>query len=166
MPVLKTKPINGKAYLGIDPGIGGGVALIVKGKIHSVSDMPSTEKDFHTLIKNFSQQWDILAAIELIPTAIFGVGKTSMSKLYGNYMACRMVMVCNNIPFTEVGAKVWQAKIGIAKKPKEATNIWKDRLRQKAQNLYPEFNWDDYGVTFQRTWSDAILIARYRSLIQ
>lgn len=151
-------------YLGVDPGISGGFARIDHTGIKSVHSMPPTEREIYKLVSSISKQ-DVKCCIETIPHSIFGIGKTSMSKLYGNYAATRMALVCCEIPFTEVWAKDWQKFLNITKKPKEAQNLWKDRLRAKAQNLFPKFNWDDYGLGMQRSFSDAVLIAHYCRLV-
>ncbi len=148
-------------YLGVDPGMSGGFVRIDDTGIRSVHSMPSTQYDLYKLVKAFSRDDHLQCCIEWIPHSIFGIGKTSMSKLYGNYAACTMALVACSIPFFEVPPKEWQKALGIIKRKGEAQNKWKDRLRQKAQNLYPKFGWDNYNLGVQRTFSDAALIAAY-----
>lgn len=162
MPKLVKKRV-GYAYLGIDPGLGGGFAVISNCVIMEATPMLATEMECHQWMASIKNMYpSIQACIEQIQPAIFGVGKTSMSKLYGNYMACRMLLVCNSIPFIEVPPKVWQAQIGMFKKKNENQNKWKDRLRQKAQNMYPTFSgWLHEPLYVQKAFSDAVLLARY-----
>lgn len=152
-------------YLGIDPGVSGGLVRGDGNHILSVHPMPITERDIFKLVKALSRD-SPQACIEVIPEAIFGIGKSSMSKLYGNYRSVRMALVACNVPFTEVGAKQWQKTIGINRKKSEAPLKWKDRLRSKAQNSFPTFGWDNYNITTQRTFSDAMLIHYYCFLLR
>lgn len=54
----------------------------------------------------------------------------------------------------EVDPKTWQSAIGLRRKRNRTRTAWKNQLRQRAQDLFPE-----YRVTL---WAaDAMLIARY-----
>lgn len=138
-------------YLGIDPGASGGLAIISSNP--SGWDMPSTERDIWELIDHLSDSCD-KALIEWIHPAIQGIGKSPMSKLYGNYMACRMALVAAEIPFDDVKPAAWQKELGMKRSKDEKQHKWKGRLKQKAQQLFPQCH-----VTLKT--ADALLIAEY-----
>lgn len=140
-------------FLGIDPGASGGMVALQGSRVEATALGNMTEV----------QVWEWLqlhdaakfAVIEFIPTAIFGTGKSSMSKLYGSYMALRMALAGNGIRREAVEAKVWQPAVGLCRKPKGASQTkWKNMLKQRAQELFPR-------VKVTLAISDALLIAEY-----
>jgi len=150
-----------KLFLGVDPGLKGGICLI--DKTGSLDDDylalgDATDRDVWDMIDDIGTCYNgkVVACIEKIQTAILGIGKSQMSKLYGSYTSLRMCLVAAKIPFEEVDAKVWQKAIGIKKKPGEDYRKWKKRLRSKAQSLFPQEN----GAITLAT-CDALLIAEY-----
>lgn len=148
-------------FMGIDPGLSGGIAVLDEyRKIVSLKEMPKTEHDVWMSINKWSTALaptvTISCAIEEITTSIFGAAKSSMSKLYGSYMALRMALTAAAIPFDLVHSKIWQRDIMLSPRKKgEADNNWKSRLKQKAQQLYPR----DPRIT--KGTADALLIAHY-----
>lgn len=163
------------AYIGIDPGANGGLA-IRSDQYVEFKTMPKTEQEIlgwlrcHIGWEEYLSGWRMLecrAHVEEIPTAIFGVGKSSMSKLYGSYMALRMALTSLGIPYTTVKATEWQRALGISPRRKarksrplpigqkpETNAEWKQRLKRKAEELYPELK-----ITLAT--SDALLILEY-----
>lgn len=145
-------------YLGVDPGKGGGLAILA-GSFHSTSlvcttGMPATERDVWEWINNH-KLYTTIAAIEWIHPAILGVGKSPMSKLYGSYMALRMALIGAGIRFEAVKPIVWQRAVGVsARKKTETPTQWKNRLKQRAQELFPT-------TTVTLATADALLIAEY-----
>lgn len=159
-------------FIGIDPGAGGGLAFVRNyGNPYAVK-MPATEYDVLAWLKtyggkryglfNHEPDRQVRAVVEWIHPAIQGVGKSSMSKLYGSYTALRMALTAAKIPFDVVQAAKWQRAIGVSKKDKaQSQTVWKNRLKARAQQLFP-----NAGVTLATC--DALLIAEYcrRSHIQ
>jgi hypothetical protein len=128
-------------FLGLDPGKTGGlVAIDGDGLILSWLVMPVGHRD----IWEWLTQWredpgKTRAAVEWIHPAIQGVGKASMSKLYGNYTALQMGLVAAGIRLDTVKPRDWQKAVGISPRNKsESDRQWKDRLRARAQELFPE----------------------------
>lgn len=165
-------------YLGIDPGSSnGGIALIRPTSLRGLQDVecwsiPQTEQDLWRLIKTVtvdpfslrsnSSRVNVKAVIEWVHPAIQGIGKSAQSKLYGNYMACRMALTAAEIPFEDCMAAKWQAALSIPKRSKaENQNKWKDRLRGAAQRLYPKLPAWTETLKVQREVCDAVLIATY-----
>lgn len=143
------------SFIGIDPGLSGGMAVLDKdGLVFELIAMPATEKDQGEVIMQLPD-YGIFVLIEWINPAIQKIGKSQMSKLYGNYMALRMALSVAEIPFEDIKPVKWQRSLGIqSRKKSENTTQWKNRLKAKAQQLFPK---DD--VTSNTC--DALLIAEY-----
>lgn len=172
-------------YIGIDPGMSGALVRLDDGYSLEVTPMPATEKDVWDWFDRYNAHANEIAgrrcfaAIEWIHPAIQGVGKSSMSKLYGSYMSLRMALTAVEIPFEIVKPHDWQKGLGIPKrKPHtssreveitrgknkgkmrtqkyggETDTQWKNRLKAKAQQLFPL-----QKVTLKT--ADALLIALY-----
>lgn len=143
-------------YMGIDPGVNGGVAII--GNRVTLKPMPETESDIWGLLEGVSREYgnNIYCCIEEIRTAAFGRNRgDSIPKLYGSYMGLRMALTGLAINFQAVGSKVWQKYTEIEPKVKgESDNKWKGRLRKVAQKLLP-------GLPVSEKTADALLIADY-----
>lgn len=142
-------------YIGIDPGASGGlVALIGKTVCHA--KMPETERDIWDWISGKSEPFGYrsVAVIEWIHPAIQGIGKSPMSKLYGNYKMLRGMLTAARIPYEDVKPAKWQQAVGITKVKDEERVKWKNRLKDKAQQIFPHV-----GVTL--AIADALLIAEF-----
>jgi hypothetical protein len=141
-------------YLGIDPGKSGGIVLLSDDRIvKHIEPMPSTGRDIWNLIYQLGT--DAVALVEWVHPAIQGTGKSSMSKLYGNYKELRMALIASSTPFEDVNAVKWQRAMGISPRKKtENQSQWKNRLKAKAQELFPSTS-----ITLKTC--DALLIAEY-----
>ena len=149
--------------LGIDPGKSGGLVSICGGLL-SITPMPVTERDLWNWFDSYQRHYiySPFAVIEWIHPAIQGIGKAAMSKLYGNYMQLRGFLIAAGIPYEEVKPVEWQRFFSIpSRKKTETTYQWKDRLRGKAQQLFPELSiWGDSKAK-QLVVCDALLIAEF-----
>lgn len=149
-----------KYYLGIDPGMSGGLALLNGAKPEWVEGMPASEVDIWNTVWAMKLRvgkvgGELFAHIEWISHAMFGTNKGSMSKLYGSYKGLRMALVAAGIRFQDVKPKLWQNEMGIeARRKNETTAKWKGRLRATAQQLFRTTR-----VTLET--ADALLIAEH-----
>ncbi len=157
-------------YLGIDPGVGGGMAVIGP-KGMTCTKMPDTERDV----------WEWLS-LAILPTAtstiaviekVGGFMGNEAGEKGGNknrasahvmftfgksYGSLRMALIASYIPFDEVVPRNWQKVVGIAPRAsKESKTQWKNRIKAKAQQLYPQAK-----VTLNV--ADAIMLAHYAML--
>lgn len=141
-----------KSWIGIDPGKSGGLVELSRNRICMIP-MPQTEKD---IWEWFSGTLDgAKAIIEWIHPAIQGIGKSPMSKLYGNYMSLRMCLTAAEIPFEDVKPHAWQKYWQIPKRKKAETRTqWKNRLKAKSQQVFPKEK-----ITLATC--DALLIAEF-----
>lgn len=157
LPAIAESIDKGSYIIGIDPGASGGVAFY-GGGIITVHKMPGTERDILDLLRGECLD-HAFCYIEWIHPAIQNIGKSPMSKLYGNYMGLRMALLACEIPFETVQAHKWQQSLGISKRGKTETQTkWKNRLKAKAQELFPE---KKTGIKITLAKCDAMLIAEY-----
>ena len=145
--------------IGIDPGASGGIAVISRSGEVEVFKMPATERDLWELIESLTNGHCSFAYIEWIHPAIQKIGKSPMSKLYGNYKALRMALTAADIPLEAVQPVKWQPAMGISKRGKTETQTkWKNRLKARAQELFPPSR----GIKkITLAVADALLIAEY-----
>jgi hypothetical protein len=151
------------SYIGIDPGKQGGLAIIREDQSFDCLAMPESQYD----VLEWLRQWDLsgaTACVEWIHPAIKNVGKASMSKLYGSFMASQMAMAALDIPMEVVKPRTWQQVAGIATRLKSETDTqWKWRIRCKAQQIFPSLPlWNEPRTKGkQLAIADALLIAWY-----
>ena len=143
------------AYLGIDPGASGGLALI-NGAHCMAHGMPATERDLWERLK----AWDAvtMCCIEKVggymPGSKGNIG-SAMFKFGQSYGFLRGCLTAAGIPYEEVHPAKWQRSLGIAPRGREEPkNHFKNRLKQKAQQLFPKLQ-----VTL--CTADALLIAEH-----
>lgn len=167
-------------YVGIDPGKGGGlVGLYRNGAVAFSAGMPQTEvKLFHYLQRVVARYNVAHVIIERITGYVGGGGGrkgkkarqkkgikleqgppgSSMFTMAGYYWGPRMALVALGLyegeRFSAVMASVWQKFLGIEKKGDATTSQFKNRLKDKALELFPHEN-----VTLKT--ADAYLIATY-----
>lgn len=145
-------------YVGIDPGQSGGIARLW---VHSDSaePMPATERDILTCLQEVAEEiadkgGKAYACIENVHS-MPGQGVSSSFKFGQGLGGLRMALIAAGIPFEPVQPRTWQKAFGIQPRGKtEAKPAFKQRLRAKAQELFPELN-----VTLKT--ADALLIALY-----
>jgi hypothetical protein len=147
-----------KAFMGIDPGMSGGLVCIQEdGEVDAIG-MPATEKDIWSWFDcNDVGCGDTFAMIEKVGGFIKGNPRTgsSMFKFGLSVGFLRGCLTAAAIPFEEVPPQRWQKALGV--KPRGANETpthWKNRLKARAQQLFPEAKVTLYTA-------DAFLIAEY-----
>ena len=152
--------------LGIDPGVHGGWALNMDGKL-LVWKMPQTDDDLVSLMEDILISYGIdfcvceeVGARPLYMTDPVGQsfqvqGVTSTWTFAQSYGTLRGVLAALKIKRQFIWPKAWQKLLGIPgrrKDPKESQTEWKNRLRAKAQELFP-------GVKIILDVADAALLS-------
>jgi hypothetical protein len=164
VPPLQPDP---PVYLGIDPGVGGGLAWIAGRNKVDVAKMPATETDLWDLLETIAGEMNLKGGFALLeqqsarPTIVFD-HKTkkfrptilkSTCVLYGGYRLLKGMLVAAGIPHEECPPQRWQKAMNIPPREKgEPEQKWKNRLKARAQALFP-------GVTLTLATCDALLIA-------
>jgi len=166
-------------YLGVDPGVNGGLACIDShGDTTRVIKMPGTDTDLWLAVSEMSELGEITCVLEKISSAPrrMGIGTCkrcgntwpeskamnspkSMLTQGTNYGTIRMALLAAGIRFDEVGARKWQGIFGLVGHGKETTTEKKNRHKDAAQKLFPSTKVTHYVA-------DALLLAEYCKRIQ
>ncbi len=118
--------------------------------------MPKTLKDLweeiHIPFVESTLDW--FAAVEFVSTSP-QMGVKSAGTFMQNKGTILMALTAASIPFEEVRPAIWQRALGIPPKKKtESRTVHKNRLKQKAQQLFPK-------VKVTLAIADALLIAEW-----
>lgn len=150
--------------IGIDPGKNGGIAILDDGTLTELIPMPATIIDILITITEYaSEPTDNVARcciyIEKV-SARPGNGAASMFLFGQEFGWLQMAAAAAGCETHEVTPAKWQRAIGVAKREKnESHSHYKNRLKQMAQQLFPQ-------KRFTLATCDAALIAYYAFLRQ
>jgi len=136
-------------FIGIDPGKGGGLALVGPGgAVIDVVKMPTTERDIYELLSEWADMdGGVFARLEFVRSrpkmssvAVFTFG--------WGYGGLRMALVAAGVPFEEVTPAKWQQFMRCLTKGDKKVSY------RKAQELFPR-------QKITHAIADALLIAEY-----
>lgn len=155
-------------YLGIDPGVNGGLAAIFNGNVEAIP-MPETERDLFEWLSQWYSIDTVAVVEEQWPRPTFFGGKNSILKstclLYGHYTLIRGMLTALKVKFEEQRPQEWLKGLSIpsGKKREVESKDWKKHLRGKAQQLFPDLPvWEEKrALGRQLAISDALLIAEW-----
>ena len=141
-------------FIGIDPGINGGIALIEPHRVHAWR-MPATDKDVKKLLEDCKYDGDgeVFCLIEEVHS-MPGNSARSMFTFGQNYGMLRAMLVACYIPFETVTPTVWQKEFGLTHRKITKTKK-KNKHKAKAQELFPLIDPMTHAL------ADALLIAEY-----
>ena len=162
-------------YLGIDPGLNGGFAIVSGDRIRYKMVMPTitwhNTKDDKT--KTEIDRKGVLSFLQIFPehthVAIEEQGAyrsqnvTSSCTICKNYGILLMALTAAHMFITEVASDVWQAHFGIVSVKKSGGTSTKEQALPIAQTLYPDadFRKSDRSHLPHDGIVDACLIANY-----
>ena len=141
-------------FIGIAPGINGGIALIERGQVLAWR-MPPTEKDVKKLLDDIQYDTDdktfcLIEEVHSMP----GNSARSMFTFGQNYGMLRAMLIASYIPFETVTPTVWQKEFGLTNRKISKTKK-KNKHKAKAQELFPTIDPMTHAL------ADALLIAEY-----
>jgi crossover junction endodeoxyribonuclease RuvC len=146
-------------YLGIDPGLSGGLAVINAGGLSPLATrMPVSHHDIlHWLRKHKGGlgvlSFAVVEKVGAMPTD----GRSSLARFMMNYGALQMALVSIAIPYEIELPTRWQQGLHISpRKKSEGRVLWKNRLKANAQRLFPEI-----ADKITLATADALLLAEY-----
>lgn len=138
-------------FIGIDPGAGGGIAVVNNAGRAEAWKMPATERDVYDLLAGIPDSYAVIEHVHSMPQQ----GVASSFKFGASYGFVRGCLIGCGIPFEQVGPRSWMKALGIRVRHKtETPTQWKNFLKSIAQQLFPEVR-----VTLKT--ADALLIAEY-----
>jgi len=150
--------MSNNIYIGIDPGQSGGIARIVSDGKPVVWPMPVTTKDLWEILHVgcIQPEYKTIVFIEKVHS-MPGQGVASTFKFGVNYGKLLGMLAALSVRYEEIPPRTWQKGLGIPPRDKarnESKTAFKNRLKAKAQQLYP-------NIKFTLKTCDAMLIAEY-----
>lgn len=151
-----------KIYLGIDPGKGGGVAVIDEGgKVYAAYRMPERGR---AMLNAFGPdlvglmrfgKFDAVAMVEHV-WSMPGQGHSGAFDFGRSVESVQMALVAADIPFELVIPRKWQAALGVVY-PKGSTDVEKKNIaKARAVKLFPRLK-----IVITHAIADALLLAEY-----
>lgn len=143
-----------KKYIGIDPGDQGGIAVLsADGSVVEVAKMPATPMDLlDFLSRHKDDSFCVLERVGGMP----GNGGSAMFNFGKGYGHLQMALLALGIPTNDVTPNKWEKSFQLGSSGKYGKTEWKNRLKAKAQQLFPSL-----GRKITLATCDALLIAEY-----
>ena len=144
--------MDNRVFIGIDPGISGGLAIIYN-DAYSVKKCPNTIQEMANeliTLKDQAPNLPMYCVIEKVHSFPGNSGR-SMFTFGCNYGQWTGILATLKIPYKEVTPHAWMKHYG--KMPKDKKDR-KNHIKHLAQQRYP-------GVKITLATSDAMLIANY-----
>lgn len=153
------KYLKDRKIIAIDPGAQGGIAIfsVDKDRLIEVVKMPDTPQDLLDLISKY--QINSKCYLEKVG-GLPGMGGSSMFNFGKGFGHLEMALLCRKIPTTEVTPQKWQKSLQLGTKGHKSTSQWKNKLKAKAQQLYPKVPKITLAI------SDALLILEYARITE
>lgn len=135
-------------YIGIDPGVSGGVAVLHEdGSIADVSKMPTDRAVLLGFLRSHSKIEDCRGALEFVRTTP-QMGVVSAGTFMRNFGHCEMALTAADVPYYEVHPLRWQKLMECR------THGDKNISKARAAHLWPR-----HKIT--HAIADALLIAEW-----
>lgn len=147
-------------HIGIDPGASGCIAAISETGVRTLRFQKATDKDIYEFMSDLSLSGTCFCTKEKVWAMPSTDGDSrkmgaSTSFTFGeNNGFIRGILVATMIPYEEKTPQTWQKLFGMKKEKNEAQPDYKRRLKQKAEELFP-----DLKITADM--ADALLIAEF-----
>lgn len=128
-------------FVGIDPGSGSGaIVYIWSDQVHNFRISKGTPKDiFRFLSDAKNNSLNVIAYFESVH-AMPGQGVSSTFSFGVNVGHIEMALLANDIPYKKITPMTWMKHFGMKKDKAESKPEWKNRLRQKLEEIMPSFN--------------------------
>ncbi len=145
-----------KYIIGIDPGSLGGIAVMDEShKVVEVANMPETPLDILYFFKKYDPS-DTIAYLEDVGKGMPGQSSSATAKFARHNGHLEMALLALQIPTVKATPQKWQKLYQLGKSSDYGKTEWKNRLKAKAQELFPNL-----GKKVTLKTCDALLIAMY-----
>ncbi len=140
-----------KLSIGIDPGVSGGIVMLIESGTIRIASCPDTVNDMANILSEFDYiNFKARAVIERVHS-FPGQGVTSTFKFGMNYGQWLGILAALKIPYIQVAPSKWMKHYGRMPKNKKDR---KNHLKHLAQQQFPKER-----ITLKT--ADAILLAVY-----
>lgn len=152
--LVDPETIGRRFYIGIDPGAHGGIAVLDSGGVVvEVRKMPETPQDLLEFLRRYrAESFCTLERVGGMP----GNGGSAMFNFGKGYGHLQMALLALGIPTEDVTPNKWEKSYQLGTSGKYTKTEWKNRLKGKAQQLFPSL-----GKRITLATCDALLIAEY-----
>jgi hypothetical protein len=125
--------------VGVDPGVGGGIAWCVPGFQPAVESMPDTPHELVHLLECINRDGEIRVYLEEVGGYVGGEGQTgsSMFTFGQNYGQVLGICAALGLPVELVRPQKWQKALGLGTSAGMTKAQWKRKLKVRAAQLYP-----------------------------
>ena len=148
-------------YIGIDPGLNGGIAVLSDMcEVVFLQKMPPTPADLHEFLQEVvtlckRDNVTLTAFLEDVGHGLPGQSSSATAKFARHCGHLEMALLALGIKTVTVTPAKWQKEFQLGKSSGKKTE-WKNKLKAKAQQLYPVMSkWITLAT------ADALLIAEY-----
>jgi hypothetical protein len=145
-----------KIFIGCDPGQSGGfVVLSENGIVLEVFKTPENISDYGLVLGKYSdiEKYKVILVKEKVHSQPRHGGKANFTFGY-TVGVLESSLVHNKIPFFDITPQTWMKLYMMKKEKEEPQTKWKNRLKAKAQSMFPHEKVSLWN-------SDAFLIAEY-----
>ncbi|MGN1228543.1 MAG: hypothetical protein ACI4T5_02660 [Prevotella sp.] len=145
-----------KLYIGIDPGLNGGIAVLDKnGGVESVTKIPETPQDILEYLGEYSGQ-DCVCVLEDVGHGMPGQSSRATATFARHNGHLEMALLALSIRTEKVTPQKWQKIYQLGSSKGIDKRVWKNKMKAKAQQLFPSL-----GKRITLSTSDALLLAEY-----
>lgn len=142
--------------IGLDPGEKGGIAVLDKeGDVVEVSKMPITMLDILSFLRNYPSD-ECVAYLENVGHGMPGQSSAATARFARHNGHLEMALQAVGIKTNMVTPQKWEKSYQLGKSSDYSKTEWKNRLKSKAQQLFPNL-----GKKLNLATCDAILLAEY-----
>lgn len=160
-------------FLGIDPGVNGGLAAVHADGSAEAVRMPATEAALWAWVRKWGSErrearaFSVFACVELVSgwvghkragregeDAADSNPGSAMFTFGQSYGMLRMALVAAGVPFEAVRPQAWQKELCLSRPDHWDTTRWKNWLKERAQALFSH-------IKVTKATADALLIAEY-----
>lgn len=153
--------MKGTFVIGIDPGKGGGIAVLEGSSVVDVSPMPDTIYDLLETLREYSRYEGVVCYLEDVGHGMPGQSSKATATFARHCGHLEMALLALGIPTTTVTPNKWMKSYQLGKSSAFTKTQWKNRLKAKAQQLFPTL-----GKKITLATADALLIANYGRLTE
>ena len=157
MSELANNKSKASKIIAIDPGQAGGIVIMsLDGELLDVKKMPDTPKELLDYLSDWSE--NAVCYLEKVG-GIPGMGASAMFNFGKGFGHLEMALLSLEVKTIEVTPQKWQKALQLGNKGKASKTEWKNKLKARAQQLYPK-------VRVTLDVADALLILEYARLTE